>query len=89
MIPTYQILKKISLCRLNSTIISYCRRLCDGYLWQVKVKEGEYGQSTVWKQNNETYWNCSMKEGDVREWWKQKLIKIYYKHICKCHNETP
>jgi hypothetical protein len=38
----------------------------------------------VWKYNNETCWNSSKKRG---EWERgMNLIKIYWKHICKCYN---
>jgi hypothetical protein len=45
----------------------------------------------VWKQKSETCWNCSKKGGGgMRENdGGVNLIKIYYKHICKCNNRPP
>jgi hypothetical protein len=57
------------------------------------VKEGKYIQSILYicmKIENETCWNGSEKEGGMRKNdGGVNLIKIYYKHIFKCPNETP
>jgi hypothetical protein len=59
-------------------------QLCrSGYQWErggwtQRVKDGECGRCTlycVWKQNNETCWNCSKKvEGDEKEWCRSKMV---------------
>jgi hypothetical protein len=54
------------------------------------VKDGENGGYILYTyMKTKTHCSKREKKGSGRMMEGVSLIKIHYKHICKCHNETP